>query len=447
MKIIYAFGIGIAMCAGISCNKLLDLKSPPNQLTDDKIFSSDNNVLAAVINIYPTLSSLPGNSTVYLGIYSDELGYNSNNSDIAEFANSRVLPKNVYIGNFWRASYDAIYQCNLLIKGLEGNTVISTQVNQMATGEAKFIRAWCYFQLVNMYGDVPLVLSPDVTASAFIPRTPLVDVHKQIVEDLKSAYGLLKPEYPTADRFRVNKWTCLALLAREYAYTGDWDNAKITVDALMQPGTYALAPLATMMKKNSPEVIWQLWNANGYSDLGLSFNPTAGIPNYSFRGSFLNAFDPADGRKTTWTKTVTISAINYTVPFKYKNNTITTGTSAEYTTCFRLGEQYLIRAEALTNKGLINEALLDINMIRNRATLPSIIAPITKDSCLKLVENERKFELFTEWGLRFFDLKHLGKLDEVIGSIKSGWVTTGNLFPIPQAEININPQLNQNSGY
>jgi len=113
----------------------------------------------------------------------------------------------------------------------------------------------------------------------------------------------------------------------------------------------------------------------------------------------------------------------------------------------RSTEQYLIRAEARAMLDDLNGALTDLNTVRTRNGLTTIISPVSKDSCLILIEEERKKEFFTEWGHRFFDLKRWGQLDQVMSALKPTWIATASLLPIPQNEINRNPALLQNPGY
>lgn len=430
-----------------SCKKMIELDTPPDQLTDDKVFSNDANVTAALTNIYASLTSIDGNSIADLGMYSDELAYTGNNLEPVQFAEGKILPTNVDIGNLWRVCYAIIYQCNLLLEGLnQDNRAVSETIRKTTRAEVKFVRAWCYFHLVNIFGEVPLSLHSDASINATGKKKSISEINQQIVVDLKEASTDLGTSYATADKVRANKWAATALLARQYFYIGDWTNARVQSDQIIQSSNYSLAGVNDITKKSNSEAIWQLWNQNGYY-LGSYFVPASGKPTYSFRDSFLNSFEPGDNRKTAWTKTVNVSAINYTFPFKYKNNSTVSGANAEYTTGLRLAEQYLIRAEASTNKDDISSAVADINLIRTRAGLPNITLPITKDSCLKLVAKERKSELFVEGGLRFFDLKRTGKADEILSPLKPLWKPTAIVFPIPLAELVVNPALQQNPGY
>jgi hypothetical protein len=112
----------------------------------------------------------------------------------------------------------------------------------------------------------------------------------------------------------------------------------------------------------------------------------------------------------------------------------------------RLSEQYLIRAEARAQQNKLSEAAADLNLIRNRATLPNVTAA-TQSDLLTAIHNERRFEFFAESGHSFFDLKRTRTIDTVMLQAKSLWRTGSALFPIPQSEILLNPNLSQNPGY
>jgi hypothetical protein len=179
---------------------------------------------------------------------------------------------------------------------------------------------------------------------------------------------------------------------------------------------------------------------------GFAFIPSSPtvIPNYIIDTSLLNAFEPGDLRKTTWLDSNSVNGITYYYPFKYE---VATGTNkTEYNMVLRLAEQYLIRAEARTQLGELSGAEEDLNIIRNRAGLPDTKAT-DQQSLMNAIMQERRVELFTEWGSRWFDLKRWGIIDNVLSIEKPGWKSTDQLYPIPQQEIMSNPNLKQNAGY
>jgi hypothetical protein len=156
--------------------------------------------------------------------------------------------------------------------------------------------------------------------------------------------------------------------------------------------------------------------------------------------------EDGDLRRTKWVGEVSDGTQTWYFPFKYKQQ-FNTGTSLEYSKVFRLAEQYLIRAEARAMTGNISGAQQDLNSVRNRAGLESTTAS-TSEQLRDAIISERRFELFTEFGHRWFDLRRTGTAEEVLAPIKSGWRNTDLLLPIPESELLANPNLNpQNPGY
>ena len=169
-------------------------------------------------------------------------------------------------------------------------------------------------------------------------------------------------------------------------------------------------------------------------------------PVVGLKPSFVNAFEAGDQRKTHWITEVNDGVSTWYHASKYKQQS-TTPSSVEYSIVFRLAEQYLIRAEARTYQDDLIGAKEDLNLIRTTAGLTNTTA-VTAEEIKTDILNQRRFELFTEFGQRFFDLKRTGKLDETLSASKTGWNTTDSLWPLPALELNSNPNLNpQNPGY
>ncbi len=165
----------------------------------------------------------------------------------------------------------------------------------------------------------------------------------------------------------------------------------------------------------------------------------------------MNSFEPGDQRRSNWVDSVIVGSTTYYYPYKYKIGLVNTPT-AEYSTILRLGEQYLIRAEAKAQQGNIQGASADLDAIRTRAGLADTAAN-TQADLLTAIQHERQVELFTEWGHRWLDLKRTGAVDAVMGTggacaAKGGtWNTNWQLYPIPLSELQANPNIKQNQGY
>jgi hypothetical protein len=267
---------------------------------------------------------------------------------------------------------------------------------------------------------------------------------------LLEAQKLLFADYSFSggEKVEPNKWAATALLARTYLYQKKWSQAEAQSGAIINSNLFSLpADLNSVFLMNSSEAIWQLmpvlpgFNTSEAQYLVITSNPTR----VSVSASTKNVFEVGDARSTSWLGTYTATNGNkYQYAYKYKINGRDLPLE-EYYTVFRLAEQYLIRAEARAMQNNFTGAVEDLNMIRERAGLTPIDPTgLSQQQVLDRVEQERRAELFIEWGHRWFDLKRSGKIDAVLGAVKPDWQSKDALFPIPQSEINANPNLVQN---
>jgi hypothetical protein len=448
-----------------SCKKLVEIPQPVSTVTADKIFSTDANATSAISAIYSDMTSTGGNviyangaSTVFTGLCSDELISTSNYSEDVPFQTNTLLRDNrITYNGFWIPAYKEIYMANAAIEGLQNSTTVSAAVARQLTGEAKFLRAFCHFYLVNLFGDVPLITQTSWEKINTLPRSSVEQVYQQIVADLKDAQNLLVPDYSlfNGERIRATKWAATSLLARVYLYRGDWANAEAQATLVINNSSlYSLpADLNDVFLKNSPEAIWQLQTIDNSpwttQEGNLLVPPDAyTLPNYSLSDSMLGAFDPNDQRRFNWIDSSDYSGTLYYYPYKYKEYQGSPGSLTEYYMLLRLGEQYLIRAEARAhlNTNLLG-AINDINATRTRAGLPGFSPTLTQTQVFSAVIQERRIELFAECGHRWFDLKRTGQANAILSISKPSWQSYAQLWPIPAAELAVDPNLTQNPGY
>ncbi|MBN9383534.1 MAG: RagB/SusD family nutrient uptake outer membrane protein [Chitinophagaceae bacterium] len=452
---------------GVGCKKFVVIDPPSTQIVTASVFNDNTAATAAVTTIYSQMQSDSWSMSQNSGLLSDELVSLSTDGSVQPYYINGLMASSSSSTGPWKKAYSYIYQANAIIEGL-AKGIISISIQKKLTGEAKFIRAFWNFYLVNCYGDVPLVTTTDYTTNATLKRTPKALVYQQIVRDLKDAQSLLDSNYIagddttiTVDRIRPTKWAATALLARAYLYNKDYANAEMESNILLSNDRYTLVKdLGSVFLANNQEAIWQL----GVPDPTL-FNTTdayyfillAPPNNYgptntaTISSNLYNAFEPGDNRKTSWIGVFSITSpdTSYYFPFKYKNSS---SDIIEYNVLLRLAEQYLIHAEALVqqNKGL-DQAVKDINAIRNRAGLGNYSGPKNQTALLSAIMHERQVELFVEWGHRWFDLIRTGNVDSVMSvvtPIKGGnWKPEYALYPIPQSERNIDFNLTQNPGY
>lgn len=446
----FVFPMLLFLVSTAGCKKFIEIDPPKTDLIRATVFESDATAKAAADNMYgQMLSSFAGgfrfSPTFLCGLSSDEMVNWHSDLEFADFASNKLLPLNSKFLYLWDEPYKIIYRANAIIEGLESNTKVSVALNKQLTGEALFVRAFCHFYLLNMFGEIPLILTTDYQANTAIIRTSASVVYNQVVDDLIKARDLLPIDYSTSvsERVRPNKGTASALLARTYLYMTDWSKAEQEAASLItNTALYAIEPLNNVFLKQSREAIWQLGKITGNANESALFNFPVSF-NCSLTDGFVLSFESNDNRKTAWMASANFG-IDYYYPVKY--STPSSLPVIKHSIVFRLAEQYLIRAEARAQQNKITEAQADINTIRQRAGLGNTPAA-DKASLLLAIEQERRHELFTEWGDRWFDLKRTGKIDAVLEPVKPGWQSYKALYPLPEWQIQSSPGMSQNPGY
>ncbi|MDN5211968.1 RagB/SusD family nutrient uptake outer membrane protein [Fulvivirgaceae bacterium BMA12] len=446
----------LALIGTIACDEFVEIDLPETEIVAESVFQSDGTATSAMLHLYTEIhntSSFAGggqNSVTFLqGLTADELIPVSNTSEF--FFLNNVLPITPEVSTTWNNCYNIIYGANAIIEGLLGSSGVSQEVSAQLEGEARFIRAFSHFYLVNLFGDVPYISTTDYRVNATASRMVSSEVYQNIVDDLLVAKALLNDDYPSSGRVRPNKGVITAFLARVYAYTGDWANAEIqATEVINNTAQYGLTDLNSVFLIDSYEAIWQLFpvETNNNGNEGSTFIVVDAPRFVVLNEDLFNAFEEGDARKTSWVGSVTGGSDTYIFPYKYKS--LDDDPESEYSIVLRLAEQYLIRAEARAQQNKLSEAISDLDVIRHRAELPLMVdtnPAINQSSLLLAIEQERRVELFTEWGHRWFDLKRTGRTDAVLSAVKTGWESTDALLPLPQNELDINQNLTQNPGY
>jgi hypothetical protein len=454
----------LLLCAGLtSCNKLIEVGTPQNQLVTASVFNDTITVESAVRGLYSKVANGGpgtdmGTATSLFDALSADEGYHFSYTFYNDFLNNALTPNYYYIDGYWSGIYNNIYTANSLLAG-DSSSSLPPAYRARVAGEAKFLRALCYFYLVNQYGAVPLVLTTDAQKATLQPRDSVSTVYDQIEKDLTDARAVLPADLSLygGKRIRATSWAAAALLARVELYRGKWAQAETMATAVIgNPGLFSiLADPSKVFLANSEEGILQFINAFSF----LWIANTMGVSSYSVTPNFVlsdnlyASFEPGDLRKASWVGTKNYGNVNYFYPSKYKFSS--SAVPVEYSQLLRLPEQYLIRAEARTQQGNFAGAAADLNVVRTRAGLPNTTAS-DKPSLMAAIEHERRVEFFCEWGHRWLDLKRwpgignpsVTRADEVLSALKgSQWQSTDALFPIPQPEINANVNLTQNPGF
>lgn len=439
----------------VSCESFIEIDPPASDLTVDVVFADPKTVEATVTGLYSS-AFISGNFWHYAphfygGMIADEiyartatvfddLRYNTYNPNIATY------------GLFWSNGYKIIYQANSIINGLEKNTVVSEALKQRYTAEAKFIRAYMYMLITGYYGDVPLILTTTMSETSVAPRTPKAEVMAQVIKDIQEAETVLATvAMPTT---KVNKLAASALLARVYLYERNWDLAIQKATEVLAGSAKLESDLNKVFLRTSTEAIWKISSQNSNPSLidrtsyaQMIVPSETGLPTYPNYTSLYRSFENGDKRKEKWIGYRISGTDTLTFSNKYKQRATPADASlAEDAIILRLGEQYLIRAEANIQKGNLKEAVADINVLRKRAELPNLPETMTQAQMILQIEKERRAELFVE-GHRWFDITRTGRADAVFGAEKPTWKPHAALLPISRADMESNPKLIQNPGY
>jgi len=433
-----------------SCKKLIAVDAPSDEIPAESVFSSDQLADAAVADLYVQMGGyFVGNMLPLINaMTADDLTTLNNNH--LRYVNNAIQSSDALLLTSWRDIYQIIYGANAVLEGLSTSNGLSAAKARQLRGEARFIRGFCYYYLVNCWGDVPLLTSTDINETALAARAPVDTVYNQITNDLYYASLLLAPEYPVGEKVRANKWAAAALLAKVYLQQGRWEDAIVQASTVINTGLYTplISPDSVFLRNSRPAIL-QIWRSEGFTIQGQTFLPVndGGFSFYPFTDDLMQAFDAADKRRSSWTRIFPYGGKYYYNCYKYHNRTAATAGREEYLMVLRIEEQFLIRAEAYAQLSNTGAAIDDLNVIRIRAGLTPLSAATIRDSCLLLVERERRLELFTEWGNRWISLRRNDRLDTVMKALKPGWKSTAALYPIPQEERNRNPNLTQNEGY
>lgn len=478
---------GVLLIFGIlsGCKKFVTVDAPPTNLSSGNVYKSDGTATSVITNLYAQMSvsaygdELAGSNTnlagsfLFAGLSADELTlFNPTNTDLNFYYTNGVNANMDAIG-CWDEVYGNIFTVNSAIEGLSSGTGMTPSVQQQLLGEAYFLRGFYYFYLVNFYGRIPLITGVDAHVNGLAAASSVDSAYGQIISDLRIAEALLSNNYlsgnlltTTTEKVRPTKWAAAALLARAFLYHKDYDSAYAQSSLVINSNSYQLDSLNQVFLKNSNEAIWQLQSIT----LGQQANtaegqilllPSAGpdINNYQvyLSNSVVNSFEPGDMRKLDWIDSVVVGPNVYYYAYKYKSGALQMNTTTEYEMVLRLGEQYLIRAEAQANGagGGLAAAVADLNTIRQRAGLPNYNGAASLDAVMSALLHERQVELFTEWGHRWFDLKRwpgnaIGNVMSVAAPVKGGVWNADNhqaLYPLQQGELNTDPNLVQNPGY
>lgn len=448
-KIYYLFALAFVFA---SCNKILDV-NPTDAVPADLAINNKVGVEHALVGSYNALqsSSLYSLDIVVVGdLVADNLTWTGTTQTYGQFENKPVPSVNGVVDGMWTACYDGINRVNNILYRLPAiSDLTETEVKQYK-GEALFIRALLYFDLVNYFGGVPLRTQPTLDLTYVdLERSSIEQVYAQIIADLTEAKAKLPATKVTKVVGRANTYSVSALLAKvslaKFQLTNNQASADLAISEagrVISEGGYTLkSDYSSLFNPGVPseesvfEIVYDLQN---YNRLAQYLYPILLLGRYEFAPTpgLIQSFDIADQRLGT-----SILFDSKNKPYVTKYNDISGGT--DRVNVFRLAEMHLIRAEALAYSGGDTAIIKsDLNLIRNRAGLANTTAESIDE--LKLaIENECRHEFAFE-GHRWTDLVRTKRAVPLLGiDVKY------TLFPIPLSEIQTNKKMtnSQNPGY
>lgn len=455
-KIMNKITIGLIMLLSISlisCEDFIDVEMPKSDLTSEAVFEDSASVNAVFASIYAKLrdevllTGKSGGIGLLLGLYTDELDYYGTPGEPADsFYNHLILPTNIEVNTTWNETYNLIYRTNSILEGMDNSKNMKDEDKSRFKAEAYFLRALFHFYLVELYGPIPYIITTDYRINSKVSRLPESEIYSLIIQDLNDAQLAWAQTTDSFNRSRPSSITANALLSKVFMVKKDYQSAVSTTTYLIENGLFPLENnLENVFIKSNSSTIWHLTSEIGSNTWeALNYIFTNRPPFIALTENLVESFDLHDQRRHLWIKEVAVGEQKYYHPYKYK---IREGENKEYSILMRMEEQILIRAEARIETGNINGALQDLNRIRNRAGLHDFHSTIPEEIKLA-IEAERRHEFFTEHGQRWFDLKRTSRAENILEPIKNNWKHTNILLPIPEMEINLNPNLKpQNPGY
>ena len=462
----------------ISCKGFLD-KDPIATLDAGSFFQTEDDAIQAMNAAYKPLTFSNANNNFYWAfgtLASDEaiVGGDGSRAGLVDLDALIHTPRTDEINSFWKLEFSGITQCNLVLDKVE-TIAINKAIKDRVVGEALFLRAFYYFQLTQVFGDVPLfttILSPDKLKA---PRTSKTAVYQQIIADCDRAAGLLPPQYSGADIGRATKGAALALAAKTYLYQKNWDKTLEYIAKIKALNIYGLMPNYqdnfNEKTQNNKESVWEIQHTNLELNVGNSLNQwwysKKIVGGYGFAeatDTFVKAFEVDDPRRK-FTVAMndedyfgvvyknSFSSTRYSVrKYLQSDSTVTQKADGDINyTAIRYAEVLLWEAESLAELGRITEGSVPLEIVRNRArlqaanpltALPKVVTT-DKTALINAIRHERQVELGFELH-RYFDLVRWGIAAQNIKEFKVG---KHEVFPIPQIEMDLNPSLVQNPNY
>ncbi len=485
--IIFSLIILLAM----GCGKNYLDRNNPAALTYSDIYNTPNDFEAALAGCYQAIQG-PSTTNIYIGDIPSDNVYVSRfqpTGDLTDFDDLTYSAQNGTLSTYWANNYTTIERVNLLIEKMTNSGIDQQQQNRI-TAEAEFLRAYSYFNLVRVFGGVPLYEKPtDISTVFSVARSTPQDVLNFAISDLKAAENV--DSYRTPGQLdsaggRATTMAAETLLAKVYLWEKDFTDAETTLaNIVSNSGSYGLEPnLSALYSPQNPfdkEIIFSVnyQRAVGFGSPfvnafipydappSLGIYPNITVPDGSGDGMIepyvAAKFSPGDKRAALM-DTAIFSVLSQVDTNIYSLKYIDPQTTFDYlsgsnTIILRYADVLLMYAEALNEDGKTAQAYQYINMVRERAGIADLPGGYSHDQMFQALADERQKEFLLE-GDRWFDLRYRGITfleQEMNAFIPNAYLTrdqniqlTNNLllFPIPADQIQLKPGvLTQNPGY
>lgn len=465
----------------ISCSKEFVELKPESTVSVDMVYKTDKDFQDALTASYSTLQSQYQNFWVFGDLPADDIQQDIPNQfeyvAIDQFnAHSRLS----VINSSWQNYYRMINRANTILTKIEKADPTIIVHKDRYIGEAKFLRALAYFDLVRIFGDVPMIISNITVEEAYKQGREKVDkiYNEVIIKDLQDAETKLSPKYTGMDVGRPTSGAAKALLGKVYLTRKDFLNAETKLLEVTQMG-YALLPnykdlFDYSKNEHHSEYVFDVEYEEGISAgsrYPLAFFPFAKVimDFYGFKSGtpgndgcptdeLYNTFDPNDIRRSvTVNYGITVDGVFIPIPSgsiqvsksfttKYIAPSSIPGDSKANWKVIRYADVLLMLAEAMNENGKTDISLDYLNMVRRRANLADYEG-LSKDDAREKIYLERRFELTLE-GQRWFDLVRTGRALTTLAPL--GIKANMTVFPLPLTQIQIinDPAiLPQNPGY
>ena len=481
MKRIYLIAAAILFFTS-RCNDEFLVRAPQNQITTESFWKTDQDAILAVNSIYDALQTDMGYRLGGL-MFGDIAGDDMTCFDTGWFVthdNFTVNASDPQITRAWRAWWAGVARANAVLDKVPAIDMDET-LKERLLNEARFLRAVSYFNIVTIWGDAPLMTHEMDNAEIFtVTRQPQAELWAQIEQDFLDAEAL--PVAQPGEEGRATRGAAKAFLSRVYLYQGKFQQAAAKAKEVIDMNVYALHDEYIKNFKtafeNGIESVFEVqfvagtggWGNNegnwvpSYSGpTGSSYVPSGAWGIVVPEAASKNIYETGDKRRAV--NLFEAGSMYDDVPYDPKWSQ--TGISlAKYIVgdppvstegmvdaernmpIIRYAEVLLIYAEALNETGQTAAAEPYLNKVRKRAGLGEL-SGLTQETFRSAIMQERRVEFFGE-GQRFFDLRRWGKVKEYVHDIagKVNYAEPKNLyFPIPQSERDLNPGLQQNTGY